>query len=478
MTALQSIKPPADALERFRRIVGPKGWTTDAHDMEPHLIDWRRSYRGSAAMLLRPRTTDEVRRIVATANEFEIALVPQGGNTSLVGGSVPDMSGNAVVVSLARMRTIRNVDPLNYTITVDAGLTLQEIQEEAAKAGRLFPLSLGAEGTAEIGGAISTNAGGVNVVKYGNTRDLVLGLEAILPNGDVFDDLSGLRKDNTGYDLKQLFIGAEGTLGIVTAATLKLFPAIKASATAIAAVPNPTAAVELLSLAREASSDHVTSFEIMSRASLDVVFEQLPGIRDPLAKPHEWYVLIELGSPRSHDLLRRRLEDLLTTAFDKNLVLDGALAASESQVQTLWNIRHGIPEAEKKEGEPAVKHDISVPVSKLPLFIARAEQQLKALSPDMRLIIFGHIGDGNLHYNVQRWPQIDRDDFAELKPELTKIVYAITAELGGSISAEHGIGQSKRDALKTVKPRETMDAMRVVKQALDPKGIMNPGKIL
>jgi len=478
MSDVLTAKPPADALERFRRIVGPKGWTTDVHDMAPHLEDWRKAYSGEAAMVLRPRTTDEVRRIVKTANEFNIALVPQGGNTSLVGGSVPDGSGNAVVVSMTRMRTIRKVDPLNFTITVDAGLTLAEIQEEAAKAGRLFPLSLGAEGTAEIGGAISTNAGGVNVLKYGNTRDLVLGLEAILPNGDVFEDLTGLRKDNTGYDLKQLIIGAEGTLGIVTAATLKLFPTIKASATAMAAVPSPKAAVELLSLAREASSDHVTSFEIISRSALSLVFDQLPGTSDPLSKPYEWYVLIELGSPRSHDLLRRRLEDVLTTAFDQNLVLDGALAANVGQAQTLWHIRHSISEAEKKEGEPAVKHDISVPVSQIPAFVNKAEQQLKALSPDIRLIVFGHIGDGNLHYNIQRWPQIELDDFVELKPKLTDIVYALVAEFGGSISAEHGIGQLKRDALRSIKSPETMAAMQAVKQALDPKGIMNPGKVL
>jgi FAD/FMN-containing dehydrogenase len=477
MTAAQAIKPPADALERLRRIVGPKGWTTNPDDMAPHLTDWRNAYSGQAAMVLRPRTSDEVRRIVKTANEFSISLVPQGGNTSLVGGSVPGSSGNEIIVSLTRMRTIRSIDPLNYTITVDAGLTLAEIQEEAAKANRLFPLSLGAEGTAEIGGAISTNAGGVNVLKYGNTRDLVLGIEAILPNGDVFDDLTGLRKDNTGYDLKQLIIGAEGTLGIVTAATLKLFPSIKASATALAAVPSPKAAVELLSLAREASSDHVTSFEIISRLAMDLVFKHIPGCMDPLSKSYEWYVLIELGSPRSHDLLRRRLEDILTTALDKNLVLDGALAANIAQADTLWRIRHAISEAEKKEG-PATKHDISVPVSQIPKFLAQAEIKLKALAPDIQLVTFGHIGDGNLHYNIQKWADIPAEEFTELKPEFTTIIYDLLKEFGGSISAEHGIGQMKRDALKTVKSKEIMAAMQAVKNALDPKGIMNPGKVL
>lgn len=477
MTAAQAIKPPADALERFRRIVGPKGWTTDPTDMAPHLTDWRGAYNGQAAMVLRPRTSDEVRRIVKTANEFGISLVPQGGNTSLVGGSVPGASGNEIIVSLTRMRTIRSIDPLNFTITVDAGLTLAEIQEEAAKANRLFPLSLGAEGTAEIGGAISTNAGGVNVLKYGNTRDLVLGIEAILPNGDVFDDLTGLRKDNTGYDLKQLIIGAEGTLGIVTAATLKLFPSIKASATALAAVPSPKAAVELLSLAREASSDHVTSFELISRLAMDLVFKHIPGCMDPLSKSYEWYVLIELGSPRSHDLLRRRLEDILTTALDKNLVLDGALAANVAQAETLWRIRHAISEAEKKEG-PATKHDVSVPVSKIPQFLAQAETKLKALTPDILLVTFGHIGDGNLHYNIQKWADIPSEEFDELKPEFTTIIYDLLKEFGGSISAEHGIGQMKRDALKTVKSKEIMAAMQAVKNALDPKGIMNPGKVL
>lgn len=477
MTIQTAIKPPADALERFRRIVGPKGWTTNPQEMAPHLTDWRGAYQGLAAMVLRPRTTDEVRRIVKTANEFGISLVPQGGNTSLVGASVPGNSGNEIVVSLTRMRTIHNVDPLNYTITVDAGLTLSEVQDEAEKAGRLFPLSLGAEGTAEIGGAISTNAGGVNVLKYGNTRDLVLGLEAILPNGDVFSDLTGLRKDNTGYDLKQLIIGAEGTLGIVTAATLKLFPSIKANATALAAVPSPKAAVELLALAREASSDHVTSFEIMSRASMEIVFRHIPNTADPLGKDYEWYVLIELGSPRSHDLLRRRLEDILTTALDKNLVLDGALAANIAQAETLWHIRHAISEAEKKDG-PAVKHDISVPVSQIPKFITQCELALKQLSPDVSLITFGHIGDGNLHYNVQKWPDIELEEFDALRPAITETVYQLVKDFGGSISAEHGIGQMKREALKQVKSPEIMAAMRAIKHALDPKGIMNPGKVL
>ncbi|MEO0411642.1 MAG: FAD-binding oxidoreductase [Pseudomonadota bacterium] len=470
-------KPPADALERFRRIVGPKGWTTDAADMAPHVTDWRGNYTGQAAMVLRPRTTDEVRRIVKTANEFSIALVPQGGNTSLCGASVPSGSGNEIVVSLTRMRTIRNVDPLNYTITVDAGLCIQEIQEEAAKVDRLFPMSFGAEGSAEIGGAISTNAGGVNVLKYGNMRALVLGLEAILPNGDLFDDLTGLRKDNTGYDLKQLLIGAEGTLGIITAATLMLYPTIKASATALAAVPSPKAAVELLALAREASSDHVTSFELMSRYALDMAFKHVPGCVDPLAKPYEWYVLIELGSPRSHDLLRRRLEDVLTTALDKNLVLDGALAANVAQAQTLWRLRHGIPEGEKKEGK-AIKHDISVPVSQLPTYMKATRETLLDIAPDLQLSIFGHIGDGNLHYNVQKWPEISPEEFDELRPDITDTIYNGLAAFGGSISAEHGIGQLKRDALRQVKAPATLGAMQTIKTALDPKGIMNPGKVL
>ncbi|MEM9287118.1 MAG: FAD-binding oxidoreductase [Pseudomonadota bacterium] len=477
MTETPAPKPPADALERFRRIVGPKGWSTDQNVMAPHLSDWRGAYHGAAAMLLKPRTTDEVRRIVKTANEFNIALVPQGGNTSLCGASVPSSSGNEVVVSLTRMRTIRDVDPLNYAITVDAGLTLQEVQDEAAKVGRLFPLSLGAEGTAEIGGAISTNAGGVNVLKYGNMRSLVLGVEAVLPNGDLFADLTGLRKDNTGYDLKQLLIGAEGTLGIVTAATLALFPSLKANATALAAVPSPKAAVELLALAREASSDHVTSFEIMARPTLDLVFQHIPGCTEPLAKPYDWYALIELGSPRSHDLLRRRLEDILTTALDKNLVLDGALAANVAQANTLWRIRHGIPEAEKKAGT-AIKHDISVPVSKMPAFMQATAGALEDFIPGVELNVFGHIGDGNLHYNVRRWPDITDEEFAEKRLEVSNLVYAKVQDFGGSISAEHGIGVLKKDVLASTKPVEILNAMRLIKSALDPKGIMNPGKVI
>lgn len=471
------MKPPAEAMERLRRIVGPKGWTTDEADMAGHVVDWRGNFRGRAKILLKPASTDEVRRIVRCAAEFRMPLVPQGGNTGLVGGATPDQSGDQILLCLGRLRQIRTVDPLNFSMTAEAGVTLADAQQAARDAERLFPLSIGAEGTATIGGAVSTNAGGVNVLRYGTMRDLVLGLEVVLPSGDVWDGLTTLRKDNTGYDLKQLFIGAEGTLGIVTAASLKLFPAPRQAATALVAVPDPHAAVALLALARAASGDGVNSFELMPRIAIELVKKHVPALVDPLAKAHQWYVLIELTSPNADEPLRARLEDLLTKAVEQDLVLDGVIPSSGVQSANLWHIRHGISEAEKKEGV-SIKHDVSVPVDRIANFIQEAAAACEAAIPGVRVVAFGHVGDGNVHFNLSAPLDADPAEFKARWAEMNALVHDIVARHHGSISAEHGVGVLKRDELARVKSPVALGLMRQLKATLDPDGIMNPGKML
>lgn len=468
------MKPPAQAMERLRRIVGPSGWSTDAAVLEPYLTDWRRLHSGRAAILLRPKSTDEVRRILRCAMEYKIPVVPQGGNTGLVGGGTPDSSGDEILLSLDRLKGVRNVDPLNYTLTVNAGTTLQEAQDLAAKHDRLFPLSIGSEGSAQIGGIISTNAGGVSVLKYGNTRDLVLGLEVVLADGTIWDGLTALRKDNTGYDLKQLFIGAEGTLGIITAATLKLFPAHRKKLTALAAVASPQAAVELLAAAREASGDLITSFELMPRGALDLVFKHIPATTDPLVQPYPWYVLLEASSSQSDADLQSFCEKLLTSGLDKGLVFDGTIATSDWQAENLWRMRHAISEAERAEGT-SIKHDISVPVSSVPAFLEEATKAAERTCPGVRVIAFGHIGDGNIHYNLQQ-PLDDDGSFKDRWGEMNAMIHDIVIKHHGSISAEHGIGTLKREALAEHKP-ENVDIMRKIKAVLDPDHILNPGKL-
>lgn len=469
------MKPPAQAMERLRRIVGPKGWSTKADEVAPYLEDWRRLHHGETAIVLKPATTDEVRRIVTCAAEYGIALVPQGGNTGLVGGGIPDTSGDQVLVSLTRLCGVRAIDPLNYTITVNAGMALAEVQDEAAKVDRLFPLSIGSEGTAQIGGVISTNAGGVSVLKYGSMRDLVLGVEAVLPSGEIWNGLTSLRKDNTGYDLKQLFIGAEGTLGIVTAATLKLFPAIKSKITALAAVPSPQAAVKLLSLAREYSGDSVASFELMPRIALELVMKHIPASTDPLARAHPWYVLMELTSSRAGADLRPLMEDILTTGLDKDLVVDGTIASSDWQAENLWRLRHAVSEAERAEGV-SIKHDVSVPVSAMPDFIAEATTVCEQALPGVRVVAFGHIGDGNVHFNLQQ-PVDDEGTFKEEWARMNRLVHDLVMKFQGSISAEHGIGTLKRTELSHYKAQD-VEVMRKLKSVLDPKNLMNPGKVV
>ena len=462
---------------RLRAIVGAANVLDGETDMAPFLSDWRGRYPGRARAVVRPRDTAEVAAGVAACAQAGVAMVPQGGNTGLCGGATPLADGAAVVISLARLDRVRALDPDNDTLTVEAGCTLAAVQEAAQAAGRLFPLSLASEGSCLIGGNLSTNAGGVQVLRYGNTRDLVLGLEVVLPDGRVWDGLRGLRKDNTGYDLKQLFIGAEGTLGIVTAAVLKLFPAIRTRATAWVAVADPRAAVRLLGLLRAACGDRVSAFEIVGRTALGLVLRHIPGARDPLAGAPAWTVLVELSDPAVDAPLEAQLEAVLGEAVAQGLASDAAVAASVAQARALWALREDISEAQRIEGV-SIKHDVSVPVSRIPEFLERAGAALAARWPDIRVVAFGHIGDGNLHYNLSKALADDNATFIARTAEVNGIVHDLVCELGGSISAEHGLGQLKREEVLRYKPALEMELMRRVKQAFDPAGLMNPGKVL
>jgi FAD/FMN-containing dehydrogenase len=448
-------------------IVGAGNVLTAPEDTKPYFTDWRRQYRAAAECVVRPASTAEVAAVVALCAREGAAIVPQGGNTGLVGGSVPTGTRREVVLSLSRMNRIRAIDPLNDTATVEAGCVLAAVQEAAARAGRLFALSLAAEGSCQIGGNLSTNAGGVNVLRYGTAREQVLGLEVVLPDGRVWDGLRGLRKDNTGYDLKQLFLGAEGTLGIITAAVLRLFPRPSATATAWIAVDSPKAAAELLGLLRERLGDRVSAFELLSRACLDAVMAHSPGTKDPLAAVHPWYVLAELADSGEQARLRERVEEALADCAERGALRDAALAQSGEQARALWRIRETIPEAQFTN----VKHDISVPVSRIPEFVERAGGALAAAFP-VEVFCFGHVGDGNLHYNVGPEALMPR------RAEVSRIVYDTVAALGGSISAEHGLGQLKREEIRRHKDPLELELMRALKRTLDPRGLMNPGKLL
>jgi FAD/FMN-containing dehydrogenase len=466
-----------EALDRIRAIVGPRGWTTDPEDMAPYLVEERGLYKGRARMVVRPATTAEVAEVIKVCAETGLAIVPQGGNTGLVGGGVPHDHGDELLLSLGRMNRVRAVDPLNYTITVEAGCVLAAVQKAAAEVDRLFPLSLGAEGTCQIGGNLSTNAGGVGVLRYGMARDLVLGLEVVLPDGRIWDGLRGLRKDNTGYDLKQIFIGAEGTLGVITAVVLKLFPQPGSTETAFVAVPDPAAAIELLARMRAGTGDAITAFELLSRRTLEMVLRHIPGTSDPLAAAHPWYVLMEASSGEASGGLRSSVESVLAEAVEAGLVRDATIAASGEQAKALWRLRETITEAQKPEGG-SIKHDVSVPVSKVPEFIARATAACEAALPGIRVVAFGHAGDGNIHYNLSQPVGADRAQYLARWAEFNRIVHDIVSELDGSISAEHGIGRLKRDELPHYKSPVALDLMRTIKLALDPKGIMNPGKVV
>lgn len=461
-------------IESLRAAIGATHVLTEPADMAPYVTDWRGRYSGAALAIVRPGDTAQVADVVRLCAQAGVAIVPQGGNTGLCGGGTP--RGGEVMVSLTRLNRVRAIDVANNTITVEAGCTLAAVQDAAAEADRLFPLSLAAEGTATIGGNLATNAGGVQVLRYGNARELCLGLEVVLPDGRTWNGLRGLRKDNTGYDLKHLFIGAEGTLGLITAAVLKLYSRPRQVATAWASIPSPQAAVALLTRLRERIGGRVTAFELVSRASLDLVLKNIPHSRDPLPGRSPWQVLIEL-SDTMESALDAALEGVLMEGVDAGEASDAALARSEEQTQAFWRLRENISEAQKIEGV-SIKHDISLPVSRIPEFLERCDAALTVAFPGLRIVCFGHLGDGNLHYNQSKPQAQDNAAFIAQSDAVNRIVHDLVAELDGSISAEHGLGQLKRDEVLRYKSAVEMDMMRAVKKALDPAGLMNPGKVL
>ena len=442
----------------------------------PFESDHRRLYRGRALAVAQPRSVDEVARILAACNSAGVGVVPHGGNTGYCGGATPDETGRQLVLSLARLNRVRSVDPENYSLVAEAGCLLADVQQAAAAAGRHFPLSLGSEGSCQIGGNLSTNAGGVHVLRYGMMRDLVLGLEVVLADGRVLPGLTALRKDNTGYDIRGLFLGAEGTLGVITAASLKLFPELRSSATALAAVADPRAAVTLLARLRAASGDSVSSFELIPRIAIELTSAHIPGVRDPLEAPHAWYTLCELSSSRPAEPLEALLGDALGAAYEAGLVQDAVVARSERERAALWKIRETIPEAQRHEG-PGLKHDISVPLSALPEFVERGAQWVATHVPAARLVAYGHVGDGNLHFNLQGHGA-DAAALLERTEEVRRALHDLAVALGGSFSAEHGIGRLKVAELERYAPATELALMHAVKRALDPNGIMNPGKVL
>ncbi|HXQ50564.1 MAG TPA: FAD-binding oxidoreductase [Stellaceae bacterium] len=473
------IAPPRidETLDRIKDAVGSAGFIADKDDMAPYLREERGLYRGAARLVVRPSTTEEVAAVVRLCAAALVPIYPQGGNTGLCGGAVPDPDGRGIVLSLGRMNTVRALDPVNYTITVEAGAILADVQRAAEEADRLFPLSLGAEGSCQIGGNLSTNAGGIAVLRYGNMRELTLGLEVVLPDGAVWDGLRGLRKDNTGYDLKQLFVGGEGTLGIITAATLKLFPRPREVETAFLGLARVEDAMQLFARARAATGDQLTAFELVPRIGIEISMAHIPNVRDPLSRAHPWYVLMEMSSSQDGSGLRQTLDALLAELLEAGLIADGTVAQSAAQARELWRIREAMVEAQKHIGA-VIKHDVSVPVSSVATFIATASAAVDRNFPGTRLIPFGHVGDGNIHFNLAQKPGADPAAFLGETDAINHVVHDIATRLDGSISAEHGIGLLKRDELPRYKPAVALELMRKIKAALDPDFIMNPGKML
>ncbi|MEC9470793.1 MAG: FAD-binding oxidoreductase [Pseudomonadota bacterium] len=463
--------------DRFAEMIGAANVLTSPDDQAPYLTEWRDLYQGVTPMVLRPGSTEEVSAVMTYAYQNDLKVVPQGGNTGLVGGQIPQETGDEIVLSLSRLNKVRAVDPAGFTITAEAGVVLETLQNEAENVDRLFPLALGAQGSCQIGGNISTNAGGTAVLAYGNTRDLVLGLEVVLPTGEIWNGLRTLRKDNTGYDLKQLFIGGEGTLGIITAAALKLFPRPKKLEAAFVGLPDPHAALKLFTLAKAQAGPVLTGFEIMPRVGVEFCLRHLEGARDPLEGEHAWYVLMELSSGSEAFPVRDLMESILGEAFEEGLVEDAAFAQNLTQVQDFWHIRHGMSEVQKPEGG-SIKHDVSVPVASIPDFLDKAMAAVEVFVPGCRPVPFGHIGDGNIHFNVSQPVGADKEDYLAKWDEMNTIVHGIVGEFGGSISAEHGIGRLKRDLLKDVKQGIELDLMKRIKDAFDPKGLLNPGRVL
>ena len=467
--------PHTKLIQSFAAIVGGDAVLT-GEPAAPYLSDWRGRYSGNALAVVFPSDTQQVAGVVQLCAAGNVAIVPQGGNTSLCGGSVPLQQGAQIVLNLSRMDSIRGIDPANYTMTVEAGCKLADVRDAAEKHKRFFPLGLTAtQKYCEIGGNLSTNAGGINVLRYGNARDLVLGLEVVLPDGRIWNGLRSLRKDNSGYDLKHLFIGAEGTLGIITAAVLKLYPRPQAEATACVAVRDPAAAVALLSHLRATCGDKISAFEIISRSGLDLVFKHVPGTHEPFGARHEWIVIIQLA-----DVLSAPLDAALRDALGSfgAGIIESGITSNKEHAEHWWKLRKSISEAQKSEGI-SIKHDVSVPVSSVAEFIAAAGAALHEAYSGVRIVAFGHIGDGNIHYNISMPDAKQNQSFiAQQEPAVNKLVYEVVRELNGSISAEHGLGQLKRATLRDYKDPLELELMRTVKQALDPHGLMNPGKVL
>jgi FAD/FMN-containing dehydrogenase len=460
-----------DLLNQFAAIVGEKNAIRDEREMAGYMKEWRDIWIGKSSLVMRPSSTEEVSRILKLASETSTAIVPQSGNTGLVGGQIPYESGQELLLSLDRMVKFLDVDAADNTMTVQAGSTLKSVQNAANEVGRIFPLSLASEGSCRIGGNLSTNAGGLNVLAYGSARDLCLGLEVVLPDGRIWNGLRRLRKDNTGYDLKNLFIGAEGTLGVITAAVLKLFPKPRSHETAFIAVTSAQAAVDLLSLVREMSGNRVVAFELMPRIAMDFTVKHM-GITNPLAEFSPWYALSELA-----DAVAGGFESILEEAMTRGLVTDATVAQSETQRQALWAIRELMPESQKFEGG-SIKHDVSVPVSKIPQFIDVATLAVNAFMPGARVMSFGHMGDGNLHFNVSQPPGMDKKKYLDSWNEMNAVVFEVVLKFGGSISAEHGIGRLKKHHMPEIKSPVELQMMRELKKLFDPRNIMNPGKVL
>ncbi len=476
MTRARKI-PDNDLIDRFADIVGSKYALRDPAAIAPFVSEPRGLFTGTTRLVLKPSTAAEVSAIMALATETFTPVVPQGGNTGHVGGQVPDQSGTAVVLSLSRMNAIRELDQDGATMTVEAGAVLQTVRETADEAGFLFPLSLASQGSCQIGGNLSSNAGGTTALVYGSARDLCLGVEVVLPTGEILDDLRKLKKDNTGYDLKHLFIGAEGTLGVITAAVLKLYPKPAGTVVSWAGVDNPHAALEFFRIASAGAGPALTTFELVKAVALEFTLNNMPGTVDPLAHRHPWYVMLEISSQRSTDDARMLAETILSRALEDGHVNDAVMSASLAQQIAFWDLREKMPDAQKSEGA-SIKHDISVPVAAIPEFLVQADAAVSGIVPDGRIVCFGHMGDGNLHYNISQPPGGNAAEFLSRYGEVNATVHGIVRSFDGSISAEHGIGQLKRDEFLATAPSVAIDLMRRIKRQFDPAGIMNPGKVI
>ena len=471
-------RPPEPAvLDELKAAVGTGSWLDSPADLAAYVTDFRRLYHGATPLVLLPRDTAEVSSVLSICNRHDVAVVPHGGNTSYCGAATPDESGSQVVLCLKRLKQIRRLDPANYSMVVEAGVTLAEAQAAAQAADRLFPLSLGSEGTAQIGGNLSTNAGGTAVLRYGMMRDLVFGLEVVLADGRVLSGLHGLRKDNTGYDVKSLFIGAEGTLGIITAASLKLFPQPADTATALVGLDSPQHALDLLARLRSAAGDQLTTFELLPRRGVELTVKYVPGVANPLSQDAAWYLLVELTSPNPRQNLATLLGDELQQAAAEGLIQDAMIATSIAQSLSMWKLRESVPEAQRHYGA-SLKHDISVPVSSIPVLIEQGGAIIRRLVPEGELVGYGHMGDGNLHFNVSQREGTDRSAFLAHAHELEHAIFDLVGSLGGSISAEHGIGRLKVEEFAARADPVELAIMRDLKRALDPRGILNPGKVL